>query len=99
CERVRTTLPSVSLGTVYRNLQRLVAEGVIGVAQTGDRVARYDPMPAPHDHFVCERCGRIEDLAGEPPAAGVRAARRAGHHVTSHALVLYGRCRGCRGTA
>lgn len=95
CGRVRRVLPNVSLGTVYRNLQRLAAEGRIGVAQVGSRVARYDPTPTPHDHFVCEACGRIDDLTAPPPAALGQAALDAGHHVTAHALVLYGRCSDC----
>lgn len=95
CRRVRRVLPNVSLGTVYRNLQRLVAEGRVGVAQVGSRVARYDPIPSRHDHFVCGACGRIDDLTAPPPAALRRAAEDAGHHVTGHALVLYGRCHAC----
>jgi Fe2+ or Zn2+ uptake regulation protein len=96
CRRVRRVLPRVSLGTVYRNLQRLVGDGLVGVAHLGSRVARYDPTPAAHDHFVCRSCGRVEDLVAGPPAAGIRSLHRAGHEVTAHALVLYGRCRDCR---
>jgi Fe2+ or Zn2+ uptake regulation protein len=96
CRRVRRVLPRVSLGTVYRNLQRLVGEGLVGVAHLGARVARYDPTPAAHDHFVCRSCGRVEDLLAGPSVAGVRSLKRAGHEVTAHALVLYGRCRDCR---
>jgi Fe2+ or Zn2+ uptake regulation protein len=98
-ERVRCVLPRVSLGTVYRNLQRLAGEGRIGVAYLEGRVARYDPTPTGHDHFVCRLCGRVDDLAPTRPVAGLRAARHAGHVVTSHAVVLYGRCRDCPGEA
>ena len=98
-ERVRGTFPRISLGTVYRNLQRLAADGRIGITYLESRVARYDPTPAAHDHFVCRRCGRVHDLSSTRPAAGLRAARRAGHVVTSHAVVLYGRCRDCSGEA
>jgi Fur family peroxide stress response transcriptional regulator len=95
-QKVRRQLPNISLGTVYRNLQRLASEGRIGVAQVDGRAARYDPTLAPHDHFVCQVCGRVADLATTRPGRSVRAARRAGHLVTSHTLVLYGRCRVCR---
>ena len=93
---VRRQLPRISLGTVYRNLQRLAADGVIGVTHPHGGPARYDPTPGGHDHFVCRGCGRIDDIPGSRPAAGARAARRAGHLVASHALVLYGQCRDCR---
>ena len=95
---VRRELPTISLGTVYRNLQRLVADGRISAAPLGARVARYDPRPTPHDHFVCQDCGRIEDITVSRSSGGARAARRAGHEVSSRALVLYGRCRACRGS-
>jgi Fe2+ or Zn2+ uptake regulation protein len=95
-ECVRRVLPTISLGTVYRNLQRLTDEGRIGVAQLEGRVSRYDPTPAAHDHFVCRRCGRVDDLDASVPLEGMRAARRAGHVVTSHAIVLYGHCRSCQ---
>ena len=98
-EEARKRLPRISLGTVYRNLQRLAEEGHMGVTYLEGRVARYDPTPSTHDHFVCEACGRIEDLAPSRPAPGLRAARRAGHLVTSHAYVLSGRCRSCRTSA
>jgi len=94
--RVRKVLPRISLGTVYRNLQRLAEEGQIGVTYLEGRVARYDPMTSTHDHFVCAACGRIEDLSPSRPVAGLRAARRAGHVVTAHAYVLTGHCRRCR---
>jgi Fur family ferric uptake transcriptional regulator len=97
-EEVRAVLPRISLGTVYRNLQRLASEGRIGVAHVAGRATRYDPTPGPHDHFVCRACGAVADLPATTPAAGLRAARRAGHLVTSHALVLHGLCRACRGT-
>ena len=93
--RVRAVLPTISLGTVYRNLHRLAAEGHIGIVHLGDRLARFDPMPAGHDHFVCEQCGCIEDLPATPLDLEANAARQAGHQVTGHALVLYGRCRAC----
>lgn len=50
-ERVRRSMPRVSLGTVYRNLQLLVAEGRIR-SWTRGRTARFDADLSDHDHFV-----------------------------------------------
>ncbi|MGE0684289.1 MAG: Fur family transcriptional regulator, partial [Candidatus Binatia bacterium] len=63
--RVRKTLPRISLGTVYRNLQRLVEEGKIRMLFSGGRVTRFDPMSAEHDHFICRQCERIIDIVLE----------------------------------
>jgi Fur family peroxide stress response transcriptional regulator len=93
--RVRDQLPSISLGTVYRNLRRLATEGRIGIVHLADRVTRFDPTPGRHDHFVCDDCGRIEDVPFEVAAVDTRVAEEAGHRVTGRAVVLYGRCRAC----
>jgi Fe2+ or Zn2+ uptake regulation protein len=94
--RVRDMLPRISLGTVYRNLQCLAADGCISVVHLDGGAARYDPSAEPHDHFVCRTCGMIDDLPAAGSPAGRRAAELAGHEVTDHAVVLYGRCRRCR---
>ena len=73
-DRVRRVLPSISLGTVYRNLQRLVQEGQIGAAQLGARSLHYDPTATPHDHFVCRR---LRPRRG-PDGRCARAAARSG---------------------
>lgn len=55
-------MPSLSLGTVYRNLEVLVAEGDIDEVACAVGPARYDGNASPHHHFHCERCGRILDV-------------------------------------
>lgn len=98
-DRVRKVRPSISLGTVYRNLQRLVEDGVIGAARLGARSVHYDPTPAAHDHFVCRDCGRVEDVVLDAAASLADTLGDRGHQITSHMLVVYGRCRVCRGMA
>ncbi len=98
-EAVRSELPKISLGTVYRNLQRLVAEGRLGLAPVeleGDSRARFDPGTHPHDHFVCHRCKRIHDVERGPSGAvSFRALERAGFRIESHTVSVYGLCPGC----
>lgn len=95
-ERVQRTLPRISLGTVYRNLQKLAAQQRVRVVQLADRTTRYDGMLAEHDHFLCEQCGAVIDLA---QAQAVRPERsrlgKAGYAVRTHALTLYGVCPKC----
>jgi Fe2+ or Zn2+ uptake regulation protein len=98
-ERVRRRQPRVSLGTVYRNLQKLAAQQRIRVVYLKDRAARYDGMVEDHDHFACESCGAVIDLLGtraERPVCSELG--RAGHSVRTHALTFYGRCAECATT-
>ena len=55
-------LPTLSLATVYRNLEILVADGEVDEVQSGVGAARYDGNVEPHHHFNCEACGCILDV-------------------------------------
>lgn len=95
-QRVRRTLPRISLGTIYRNLQRLVEEGKIRMFLLGERLARYDPMLAEHDHFICQQCGRVEDVLLERNRqVNLAPLVHKGFTVTAHSLTIQGLCQKC----
>ena len=96
---VRRSLPRVSLGTVYRNLRRLVDAGLL--TEIAGPQTRFDGNQAEHHHFTCTRCGAILDLPAKLAAAQERAlasriAAARGLAITHHRIELYGRCPACR---
>ena len=94
--RIRRKLPRVSLGTVYRNLEKLIAASRAIPVRLGHEATRYDGMVTPHDHFVCERCAAITDLTtGMEPDIDTQQLRRAGYFVRSHSLAVFGLCQAC----
>jgi Fe2+ or Zn2+ uptake regulation protein len=94
-EKVRSTMPNISLGTVYRNLQKLVGEKKIKVLTLG-RTQHFDPMVDRHDHFICEKCNRVYDILVHAKEKMLpRSLPRKGFKVTWHQLALYGMCRDC----
>ena len=94
--RVRKVLPRISLGTVYRHLQRLVQEGKLQMLFLGERTARYDPTLAEHDHFICQCCGRVEDVwVGRNRQINLTPLIKEGFTVTSHSLAVQGFCQSC----
>lgn len=95
--RVRRRLPRVSLATVYRNLRRLAAEGLL--QERADATGlRFDGRIDPHDHITCVACGRVFDVPRPDRAAAVdrRAAVRLGFQVLDHRVEFVGRCGDCR---
>jgi Fe2+ or Zn2+ uptake regulation protein len=94
-QRVRGVLPRVSLGTVYRNLDKLREQGRLRVVRLEGGQAHYDAMMDAHDHFVCERCGGVVDLPSRAPAVALDAVEAAGHEVHWHTTALYGVCKQC----
>jgi Fur family transcriptional regulator, peroxide stress response regulator len=94
-DKVREHLPNVSLGTVYRNLQKLVANEKLKVLMLG-RAQHFDHFVKRHQHFICEKCGRVFDVLVDTENE-IRPARlpHAGFKVTSHQLAFYGACKHC----
>jgi len=88
-------MPHLSLGTVYRNLEVLVSEGVIEeVPSTGG--VRYDGNQRPHHHFICESCGSIDDVHLHAPPELARKLRRArGRTARRICIDFYGICESC----
>lgn len=55
------TIPNISLGTVYRNLNKLVKLGYVQKIEVINNIVRFD-KPTSHDHFICINCSKIIDL-------------------------------------
>lgn len=78
----RVKVPSLSVFGVYRTMNAFEAAGLIRRVATWEGHARYDANVAAHAHFLCESCGRIDDVA----VGGIEALRRAGA-VATHSQV------------
>ena len=59
---LRTEMPNISLGTVYRNLKLLEELGMIRKLTSAGGIDRYDAICTDHFHFLCERCGLLRDM-------------------------------------
>ena len=59
----RRTLPNISLGTVYRNLNFLRDQGLVReVRSNSDTSSRFEAEIPPHAHFHCTECQTVVDL-------------------------------------
>lgn len=95
-ERLSPSIPTMSFATVYNTLDALVREGLCRARALSPGATRFDPNVVPHDHAVCDRCGRVIDVmspgASEAP---VREAHVSGFSVTSVEQIYRGVCAVC----
>ena len=56
-----TTHPTISLATVYRNLNLLSETGTIQKISTTHGADRFDPNAHPHYHIHCIQCHQVLD--------------------------------------
>ena len=91
---VRRTIPNVSLATVYRALDALSSEGVIGTIERAGERARYDYRREHHHHAVCRECGAIFDVPAVQVAEGTLPE---GFQVSEMVVEYHGVCAACLG--
>ena len=90
------TDPTISLATVYKNLQLFSEIGLVREMGFRDGSTRYDPDVNFHINLVCNKCGRIEDfdcVSFEEIAPNLR--QRAGFEAQSHNFEVRGLCSRC----
>ena len=89
--------PSVSRATVYRNLRQLEACSRLRRVAVPDGSDRYDGRLDPHEHMICETCGRAVDLClGLEPGLLDQIRQKTGAAVSGCRLVIWGQCEACR---
>jgi Fe2+ or Zn2+ uptake regulation protein len=97
---VREDLPGTATPTVYATLELLAELGLARRVDAGAGAVLYDARTEPHQHMVCRRCGRVDDLDGDVETAPLlSAARAAGFAPRSVELVVSGLCRDCAAAA
>lgn len=61
-EAVNRLDPRSSRATTYNNLRDLVQAGLVREVAIEGRAARYDATGMRHHHFICDKCGNVEDI-------------------------------------
>ena len=86
--------PRSSRATTYNNLRDLVEAGLVREVAVEGRAARFDAKGMQHHHFICDRCGNVEDIEWyQVPRPGARAL---GKRVLRECeLIFRGLCTKC----
>ena len=95
--QLKPLYPDLSLGTVYRNLTLFRKQGLVASVGTVHGVERFDANTAPHVHFICAGCGRVDDLHSLPIPEELKntAAQSCGGNITGCQLTFTGICADC----
>ncbi|MCI6930817.1 MAG: transcriptional repressor [Methanobrevibacter boviskoreani] len=93
-ENAKSCFPSMSIGTIYRNLSVLENEGLIRRIPTIYKEDVYETTDYPvHDHFICKDCHTIIDL--ERKDSFKPYLNKYGDNVEEKITVYYGTCVDC----
>lgn len=93
-DSLKQDYPSISLGTVYRNLNELADDNKI-IRFTYGGKEHFDGNITPHYHFCCEKCGRIYDIHADFDRLSDTVNELLSAQVNSIQIVATGRCKAC----
>lgn len=87
---------SISLATVYRNLNILAEMNVIKKIAHPIEGYQYDKTAVPHYHLHCTKCDQIFDLAiPYDNELNKRIESMTSLHISGHSLMVEGICADC----
>ncbi|MBU0962249.1 MAG: transcriptional repressor [Proteobacteria bacterium] len=96
-ERVRKSMPRISLATVYRNLEILSEAGIVRKLEISGRQKRFDSEIEEHDHIYCVQCHHIENLLIDKSRMKVPTPDSVkGYTITGCRLEVTGLCPECQ---
>jgi len=94
-KRVKRSMPSLSLATIYKSLDALERLGLVQAVEIDSDSRRYDANMSMHHHLVCTKCRNVIDFYDETldHVKPSRASRGfIPHFVTVKVLGLCARC-------
>ncbi len=87
---------SISLATVYRNLNKLAESGIVKKIEGLNGSDHFDHNTHEHYHLICVKCDKIYDIPKEvAPNACKMVENDLGFKVLGHELTFKGICPKC----
>ncbi len=88
---------SMSLATLYRNLNQLASKGIIKKIDGLESSSHFDHNVHQHYHFMCNKCKRIYDVSADvAPDIAQRAGAELEADITDYNIVFHGICNNCK---
>ncbi len=94
-ENLKKRMHNVSYATVYNVLNEFVKSGLAKEISTFEDAKRYDGNIEPHIHFICKKCGKIEDIMLNEEPNFVKELEGSGYLVKEVSVNIYGICKDC----
>ena len=91
---IKPTFPSISLATIYKNINTLKEANILSEIHPQNTKSKYEITKQPHGHFVCKKCGEVYDFDIQNscnPSLDVI------DDIETSEVYLYGVCKKCKG--
>jgi len=93
--KIQENFPSLSLATVYKNINAMVETSFIKELKIVGQDAKYELSKEEHSHMICKECGKVEDIILETEAIVSSAAKISHYTIDESSIQLFGVCPAC----
>ena len=95
-DELKKEFTNLSMGTVYRNINILIDQGLVNKIEAGSSFDRFDANVSTHYHFICRECSSIDDLPMPiNENLNTEVSRLTNYQAERHRLDFYGVCPSC----
>ncbi len=97
-DQLRAENNKFSRATVYRTIRQLLDAGLLQKISTRNGKVTYESniSTKPHDHIICNQCGKILEIKGEVIEKYLAEyCEKIGFHPEYRSLHIYGTCKSC----
>ena len=91
---IKPKYPMMSFATVYNTLDALKKIDAVWDLSIDDERKRYDPNTHPHNHLICVKCRRIEDIPAGPEMEAPESLPK-GYKILLRHVEYHGICPEC----
>jgi Fur family peroxide stress response transcriptional regulator len=97
-EQVRQRIPSISLGTIYKNVKTFLDSGVLKEVTLHHGSLRLESNMTPHHHLVCSSCKAIFDIeeSAVEPVQLPASEMPSGFSIKECRVEFVGVCKSCQ---
>jgi len=90
------SIPTLSKTTVYNTLNLFLKEGIVQTLNINTKEDRFDATVKKHAHFLCSKCGKIEDIENDKISDVLKITSINKNHVDFSAINFVGICKNCQ---
>jgi len=88
--KIREVFPSLSLATIYKNINALMDEGLLREVKIDGMKNLYELVTKDHIHFVCSKCGEVSDIGIDELEVSSFFRKISGKNVKDYVITIFG---------
>ena len=94
-EKLKKKFPSVSLSTIYKNINTMSEKGFLSEVKLDGQKSVYELIKKHHSHVVCTECKSVRDIEVDTSDILSKAKNVSQYDLGLSSLIFYGLCPNC----